>query len=449
MNVVIVGAGDMGRYIAEMLSKEQHNVVLIDKNARKLEKAYSTMDVAVRKGSGSDWQLLDELLDLSPQVLVALTGDDEVNLAACSIGKHLGYPRTVARVRDSRFLNNSRLDFSHVFSVDYFIAPELLVANDIVKYMISPGSVTVEHFAHGAVQLRTLIIPSKWKKGDKRLRELDLPSDVMVGLIRRNQGMTSTLIFPHGQDFILPGDEVTFIGNTEAISELHHFFGIPQRTIKSAVIIGGSLVAINLTKLLIQRGVAVTIIDKDYEKCTYLSERIPQCTVLQHDATDLDFINAENIGKADIIISCTRSDETNLLTACLGKEAGCEEVVAILTNLSFLPLVDRLGITYSVSPRICAANHILSQIFSRMITSLISLYDNQAEIMEINVSMESKVVGIPLSELGPYLPKDFLIAVIQNRGRVMIANGSRIISPGDTVIVITAPKHVNDIQKLF
>lgn len=449
MNVVIVGAGDMGRYIAAMLSKEQHNVVLVDKDARKLEKAYSTMDIAVRTGSGSDWQLLDELLELSPHVLVALTGDDEANLVACSIGKHLGYPRTVARVRDSRFLNNSRLDFSHVFSVDYFIAPEFLVANDIVKYMISPGSVAVEHFAHGAVQLRTLIIPSKWKKGDRRLRELGLPADVMVGLIRRNEGDSSSLIFPHGQDFILPGDEVTFIGDTDAISELHHFLGIPQRMIKSAVIVGGSLVAINLAKLLTQRGIAVTIIDKDYEKCVYLSEKIPQCTILHHDATDLDFINAENISKADILISCTRSDETNLLTACLGKEAGCNEAVATLTNLSFLSLVERLGISYAVSPRICAANHILSQIFSKMVTSLVSLYDNQAEIMEINVSMESKIVGIPLSELGHFLPKDFLIAMIQNRGRVMIANGSRIISPGDTVIVITAPKHVSDIQKLF
>lgn len=449
MNVVIVGAGDMGRYIAGMLSKEQHNVVLIDINARKLEIASSTIDLAVRLGSGSDWQLLDELLDLSPHVLVALTGDDEENLVACSIAKHLGYPRTVARVRDSRFLNSSRLDFSNVFSVDYFISPELLVASDIVKYMISPGSVAIEHFVHGAVQLRTMVIPAKWKKGERPLRELGLPQDIMVGLIRRADKLGFRVIFPHGEDFLLPGDEVTFIGESEAISELHRFFGIPQRIIKSVVIVGGSLTAINLAKLLVQREIDVRIIDKDYDKCVFLSEKLPQCAILHHNATDLEFFNAEKIGNADLLISCTRDDETNVLTACLGKEAGCNEAVAILTNLSYLPLVGRLGINYAVSPRICAANHILSQIFSETVTSLISLYDNQAEIMEINVSMDSEIVGIPLSELGSFLPQDFLIAVIQNRGRVMIANGNRIISPGDTVIVITSPKHVADIQKLF
>lgn len=449
MNIVIVGAGDMGRHIAAMLSKEQHNVVLIDNDPKKIEKVSSTLDIAVRVGSGSDWVLLEDLLELSPHVLLALTGDDETNLVSCSIARHLGYPRTVARVGDSRFLNNTRLDYSHIFSVDYFIAPELLVANDIVKYMVSPGSRAVEHFAHGAVQLRTLVIPSKWKKGDRSLKDLGLPSDVMVGLIRRPDKQGFRVIFPHGKDRLLPGDEVTFIGDAETVSNLHHYFGGIDRAFKSATIIGGSLTAVNLAKLLIQKEVAVKIIDKSYNKCAQLSEKLPQCTIVHHDATDLEFLHAEKIKNADILIACTRDDETNLVTACLAKEAGCEDVVAILTNLSYLSLVERLGVHYAVSPRISAANHILSQIFSGTVTSLISLYENQAEIMEINVSMDSKIVGIPLAELGPFFPEDFLIAVIQNRGRVMIANGGRIISPGDTVIVITSPQHVAEIQKMF
>jgi trk system potassium uptake protein TrkA len=117
--------------------------------------------------------------------------------------------------------------------------------------------------------------------------------------------------------------------------------------------------------------------------------------------------------------------------------------------MSYAPLAARLGINHTISPRILAANHILSQIFSGKITSLVSLYDNQAEIMEVNVSLDSKLVGIPLSELGPLLPKDFLIAMIQNRGRIMVAHGDRIISPGDTVIVITSPHHVTDLEKMF
>ena len=186
MNIVIVGAGDIGRYIAAMLSKEKHNVILVDKNSKILEEVAFSLDVATRHGSGTDWQLLDDLMELSPHLLIALTNNDEANLVTCSIAKNLGYPRTVARVRDNKYLNRTRLDFGRIFDIDYFLGPELLVANDILKYLISPGSIMVENFAHGAVQMRTFAVPAKWRKYDRPLSKLHLPPGMMVGLIRRD-----------------------------------------------------------------------------------------------------------------------------------------------------------------------------------------------------------------------------------------------------------------------
>ena len=458
MNIVIVGAGGVGRYIASILSKEEHNVVLIDPNAEKLAKAAQHIDVATRKGSGTDWQLMDDLLELSPEFLIALTNNDETNLVACAIAKHLGYPRTIARVNDNRFLNRTRLDFAHIFEVDYFIGPELLVANDIIKYMISPGSLAVENFAHGAVQLRTLALPEdKWKKSDIPLMDLNLPQGIIVGLIHREVREKEEkggkpirkVIFPHGKDCLLPGDEVTFIGETKAISELHHFIGVRQTTIKSVVIVGGTMTGLNLAKMLEWRNIDVRFIEKDYERCRFLAEQLPNSTIMNHDGTDIDFLKAEKIGTAEVFVACTNCDEINMVAALLGKEVGCDDVVVTLSNTNYTPLAAQLGINHAVSPRISTADHIMSQVLSGTVTSLVSFYDNQAEIMEINVSMDSKVVGIPLSELGPLLPKDFLIAMIQNRGRVMVANGNRIISPGDTVIVITSPRHIPELEKIF
>lgn len=250
MNIVIVGAGGVGRYVAAMLAKEEHNVIMIDLDLKKLEKASWNIDVATRQGSGTDWQLLDDLLDLQPQFLIALTDVDETNLVACAIAKHLGYPRTIARIRDNRFLNRTRLDFANIFEVDYFIGPEILVANDILKYMISPGSLAVENFAHGAVQLRTLSIPDKWKKHSIPLSQLDFQKGVIVGLISREVDGVKQVIFPHGEDVILPGDEVTFIGETGVITEIHQYIGAPTKKIKSVVIVGGSMTGFNLAKLL-------------------------------------------------------------------------------------------------------------------------------------------------------------------------------------------------------
>lgn len=459
MNIVIVGAGDVGRYIAAMLSKQEHNVILIDKNSKILEEVAFNLDVATRLGSGTDWQLLDDLIELSPNLFIALTGDDETNLVACAIAKHLGYPRTVARVRDNRFLNRTRLDFGRIFDIDYFLGPELLVANDILKYLISPGSLMVENFAHGAVQMRTFAVPAKWRKHDRPISKLHLPQGLMLGLIRRSKSKTidptyahdskHEIIFPHGTDHILPGDEITLIGESDVIADAHNFFNIPQKTVHSVAIVGGSLTAINLAKLLKNRSIDVRIIEKNYEKCCQLADQLPDCRIINEDATNLEFLKADKVGKTDIFVACTRHDEINLLTGLLAKEAGCHDVVTMLSNTNYVPLLPQLGLNYSVSPKISAAHHVLSQVLSGKVTSLISLYENQAEVLEINVSMSSKIVGIPLSELGQLLPKDFLIAVIQNRGRIMVAHGNRIISPGDTVIVMTSPHHAQELEKIF
>lgn len=443
--VVIIGAGDVGSYIAELLSKAEHSVVVIDLDKKKLEELSWRIDVATRLGSGTDWQLLDELMELAPSLLLALTNDDEANFVACSIAKHLGYPLAIARVRDSRYLNRTRLDFARMFDVDHFIGPEVLVAQDMMKYMVSYGALIVENFAHGAVQLRTLILGHQWKKESKALRELDLPEGIMVGLIKRGD----EVIFPHGDNHLQVGDEVTFIGETESMDDLNAYLSFEERSVKSVVIIGGSLVGINLARFLEKKDVAVRLIEENYEKCALLADLLTRTTIMNHDATDIDFLKEEKIGEADVVLFCTRHDEINLLGALLAKEVGAKDVVVMLCNPSYKTLVGELGINHVASPRTSAGNRILSQILSGTLNSLISLYDNRAEVIEIKVSMDASVVGIPLSELGPFLPKDFLITMIQNRGRIMVANGTRIISPGDTVIVMTDPKHISELEKIF
>lgn len=454
MNIVIVGAGGIGRYIAAILSKEEHNVVLIDTDPIKLEKASWNIDVGTRLGSGTDWQILDELLDISPDFFIALTRNDEINLVSCSIAKNLGYPKTIARVKDNRFLNRARLDFSHLFDVDYFICPELLVAHDILKYMLSPGSLAVENFAHGAVQMRTLEVPKTWKNSLLPLKNLDLPKGVIVGLIYREEALEGgkskkQVIFPHGHDVLLQNDEVTFVGETESMQELNHFLGVKPKGIKSVAIIGGGITGLNLAKMLEARQLSVKVIEKDHDRCQVLAEQLPQSTVMNHDGTDMDFLSAEKIGASEVLVACTANDEVNLLAALIGREIGCQEVVAVLSNTNYGNIATGLGINHAISPRVSAADHILSQILSGTITSLVSFYDNQAEVMEINVSSDSKVVGIPIAQLGPLLPKDFLIAMIQNRGRIMVANGNRIISPGDTVIALTSPRHIAELEYIF
>lgn len=453
LNIVLVGGGDLGSYVASILSKERHNVILIDTDPKVLEQL-STLDVATRLGSGTDWQLLDDLLEFSPDRFLALTGNDETNLVACSIAKQLQYPRTIARVKKRSYLNRMRLDFGRIFDVDSFIAPEVLVAHDIVKQLTQPYALHIENFANGTLQLRTYRIPPDWHSPQIPLKQFNLPANIIVGLILRKErdyleSGKKRLIFPHGEDTILPGDEVTFIGATEAINQIHHQFGIPEKEVHHVVLIGGSATALHLAHLLTEQHVHVSIIEKDYQRCCFLAEKLPSCTIMQHDARDLKFLESEQIGHMEILISCTSQDEINLLTALLGRQVGCQQAFVLLNHPEYIPILNQVGINHTASPRITATNHILTNLMSGRISSLVSLYDNQAEIIEIRVSMTSKIVGIPLLELGPYLPKDLLIVMIENRGRLMIAHGSHIISPGDTVIVVTSPQHIEKLEKIF
>jgi trk system potassium uptake protein TrkA len=446
MNIVIVGAGGTGSYLARLLSSEKHNVIVIDRNERKLEQLALTCDVATRAGSAGDWQLLDDLLELSPDMLIALTDDDDANLVACSLAKQLGYPTTIARVHDTRFLNRTRLDFGRVFDVDYFICPELLAANEILKYIVSEGSLTVEYFAHGACELRTFQIPPDWARSGVTLSKLGLPEGVMVGLIYRGK---KEVIFPHGADDLRIGDEVTFIGEVETIEALPKFFGVKKREIRSVVIVGGSPTGYQLARLLEKRNMGIRLIEKDYDRAAFLAEHLSSVTIVNHDALDIHFLLSEKINQADLVVSCMGHDETNLFMSLLAKEIGCDHVLMLLENQAHLPILQKLGISHAVSPILCASSRILSHVVTGSVNSLISLYENQAEIVEITVPLDSKITGIPLADLGPILPKDMLIAVIQNRGRIMIAHGSRILSPGDIVILITSPQHLSELEKIF
>ncbi len=455
MNIVIVGAGNIGCYLAKTLSNEEHNVIVVDRDPKALEKVAQNADVATRLGSGTDWQLLEEILEQSPQLFIALCSDDETNLVACALAKNLGYPKTVARIHQSSFLNRSRLDFSRLFFIDHFIGTEMILAHDIFNCIANPGNAAVQNFAHGAVQMRSIVIPENCELANQPISALKLPENLLIGIIERKPPfgedslMTQQIIFPRGNDRLMPGDEATLIGEWKVMNQLHQLFGTSSKEIKSVVIAGGSPVAMQVCHILEEEGIKVRLIEQDKGRCRYLAEHLPDTTVLNQDPTDFNFLISEKAYLADVFVACTDSNEKNILAASLAKQAGCKEVIALVSDASFSPLLKHLGIFYAVSEKISVANRILAIISEESVISVASLYENQAKIMEIKVSADSQIVGIPIADLGSYLPDNFLVAMIENRGRIMIAKGNTILTPGDTVIVICHPQHVDHLEKIF
>lgn len=447
MNVVILGAGKIGSYAASILAEEEHNVILIDKDEKALERVGRESDVACIQAAAPSTKLFDELIEHKPHLFFAATGDDEANLVSCSMAKNLGFPKTASRIHSRDYLNNSRLDFGRLFFVDYFIGPEVLAAQNLYQILLHSADLAVEHFAHGAIQMRTIQIPERWDKGSLPISKLTLPEDLIAGLIRRKKTSGEQILIPHGGDHILPGDQVTVVGEAKVMHRLHEIFLSPETTTRSVVLAGGSLIAIHLSHLLCQQKIHVRIIEKNAARCEELAELLPHATIINRDGRDPQLLRSERIQDADAFVSCTHFDETNLMIAALAKEIGCPKSIAQITNGQILPILEKLSVIPSLSPRVNVANRILSILDEETTLSVASLSCDAAKIVEMRVSPTSKVVGIPLSDLD--LPKGLLIAVIESRGRVMIGRGSRVLCPEDIVIAICHPIQIPKLQQLF
>ncbi len=445
MKIVILGAGIHGSFLAKTLAEEEHDVIVIDVDPKALERVSRVADVATRLGSGTDWKVLEELADLSPDLFIAMSSDDETNLVACTMAKNLGYPKTVARIRQNAFLDHSRLEFSRLFFVDHLLGTELTVAHELFKHIVTPQNQVIENFALGSVQLRTVVIPDNFKQAGVPLSDVKLNDHLLVGLIKRKE----LLIFPKGYDYLMPGDEATLIGDTHVMSSVTDFFGIPKTHISSVVIVGGSGTTIHLCKLLEEQHISIKIIEQDETRCEKLAKLFPKATILNHDGCDFAFLQEEQIEKADFFIASTQSHDTNILAAALAKEAGCNNVLALVSDESALPFLKKMGISNILSEKASLARQIHAIIENDAIISIASLYNSQAKIMEVKISPDSNLVGSPLSDLHANFPSDFLIAMIENRNGVMVPKGSSILTPGDTAIVICSPNSVSAMQKIL
>lgn len=455
MYIIIFGVSKLSAHIARILSQESHGVFLVDSDQNKLDQVSSDLDVSVLHELENPWMILQRLAPLKADAILALTENDEQNLTICKIAKQLDYPTTIAMIHNENYVNATKLNFNEIFSVDYFICPSLLTSQEIFKHIATPRSAGTENFAHGAIYMHTLTVPENWEHVEKRIMQIKFPRGLILGLIRRchydeNHFPTEKeIIFPHGKDVLKAHDEVTFIGKPDAINMLNSFFNIHYRPVKSVVLVGGSKVAVNLAHILQERNIETILIEKKEEKSKWLASILPKTTIIHQDGCNFQYLKMEQIGKMDAMVACTYHDEINILATTLAKKLGCERTIASIGDVQISGILEQVQIDHYVSPREAMANRILSIIQKNKILAVSSLYENQAKVLELKVSAQSPLAGIPIFELGMYLPNDFLIAAIQNRGRIMIADGNKIMCPGDTVIVITHPQHYIAIQKLF
>ncbi|MEX2472700.1 MAG: Trk system potassium transporter TrkA [Gemmatimonadota bacterium] len=446
MRVLIVGAGEVGFHLAQRLSEEKQDVVLIEADPDRADFAQNQLDIQTIVGNGASMSVLDEAGVKDARVIMAVTSRDEVNLIACLTAKKLGVDYTVARISNPEYYDRGSVLSREQMGIDLMVNPERECAWETYQLLQSAAATDVAHFAEGRLQLIGLRVlkgaPVAGKSMQQLGRELAGNHFITAAIVRN--GVTEV---PGPDSTIEVGDQVYMIAPTDEVALIPPLAGHPRFALKRVMIAGGSTEGVYLAKVLEQHKIECTILDRDRRRCVDMAAELPRSLVLHADATDLELLEMEGVAGIDGFVAATGNDETNLLSSLLAKSIGARKVVSLIDKFEYLPLVPRVGIDASVSPRVSTVNAILRYVRRGRVITVASLAGIDAEAIEFQVDADAPIAGKALKDIG--FPESGVVGAILRDGEIITPRGDDRILPGDDVIVFALPEAMDDVQALF
>jgi trk system potassium uptake protein TrkA len=441
MHVVVIGAGEVGTSIADSLDGS-HDVVVIDIDADRAEQLKYELDVMTLAGDGTSLSTLRQAGVEETDMVIASTDDDRTNLVACETAKTLADPFTIARTKSVEYLRTWEMT-EEAFGVDFMVCSDLLSAENVVRVVGLPAAVDVDPFAGGKVQMAEFQIMEDSPIAGQTVAEADrFESLTFAGLFRDGE-----MILPRGSTKIQAGDRAVVIGSPTSVQAFASDLA-PETTPGEAdeiVIIGGSEIGYHTARLLEERDLKPRLIEQDHDRARYLAEELPNTLVMEHDATDTEFLAREHVDEADIVVAALDSDEKNLLVSVLAKRLGTDRVVAIVDSADYVPLFEEIGIDVAINPRQVTAEEITRFTREGVAENVSVLENDQAEVLEFELSDGCGLVGRPIQEAVADLEGDIVIGAITRNGENIIPRGDTVLEPGDHIVVFVETSFVDEL----
>jgi trk system potassium uptake protein len=447
MKAVVIGAGEVGYHIAKFLSLT-HDVVVVEKDEEVAQRA-DELDIQVLHGNGANADILTSILH-DVDILIAVTGVDEVNIVACMTAKliirsHPGWreTKTIARVSNPDYIDVPVTSRAQV-GVDIMICPELALASEVAEVLSRPSAIDAEVFAGGKIQMMEFAVRPDNRLVGQKMQDLKLDDCCIVSAIfRKNE-----IIIPHGDDVIRANDHMVIIGKPRAMKELDRVFGGEGPHRIRILLIGCGIVGFYLAKLIDKDEKAdLKIIEYRKSRCIEVAEVLENALILNGDGTDVNLLREENIEEMDVVLAVTDNDEKNLLCSLLAKQMGAKKVIARADRSDYVPLFEMVGIDMAVSPREATVNEVLKLTMGRGIEKLATLEGEKAEIIEYTTSRNSKIVGKSLDRVK--FPKGAIVTMVVHNDEIIIPKGDFVIREGDRVIVFALSSAVPAVEKFF
>ena len=451
MQILIVGCGNVGQTLVQQLSKEGHNITVIEEKNAVLQDVVNSYDVMGIVGNGASYSIMKDAGIDKAELMIAVTDSDELNLLCCLIAKKAGNCHTIARVRNPIY--KKEINFiKEELGLSMVINPEETAANEAERLLKLPSATKIETFARGRAELVKLVIDENSRLCDKALKDIppDLKKQILISVVSRD----NQVYIPDGNFIIRAGDEITICGSSKNTINFFKKLGLPTAKVHSTMIIGGGETAVYLAQHLIALGIKVIIFEKDAVRCKELSDLIPQALIICGDGTDKDMLLEEGVTRVESFVALTNLDEENIMLSMYVKTINPKaKLITKVHRVTYGDIIGSLNIGSIIYPKNITADRIvqfvrgMSASKNSNIESLYRLNDDRVEALEFIVRTGSPVIGIPLAKLN--LKKGILIACINHNGEIISPTGDSVIKDRDSVIVVTTLTGLKDISDIL
>lgn len=447
MHVVIIGAGEVGWFLADRLQAEQHDVVVVERDPGRASAIAEQLDIQVVQGSGSVPSVLAEAGVANADFLAAVTQNDEVNLVACLLAKEHGVKTCVVRLQDEELSGSAGANLIKSVGADVVIDPDADTADEILELLHLQGADEVYPMAGGDLVVIGAVIGEDAPVAGRHLagiaRDHEPNWRFLFGAVTRGDVTT----IPRGDQQLLAGDHVRVLATRSARQDTLRLLGVPGGNAKRVMILGGGAIGTRVAEGLESEGVELTLLERDPARAKVLSEQLRRTVVVAGEITDTDLLAEESIGQMDAVIATTGEDAANVMACAYASAEGASFTVAVLHRLALLPLIRRFGINAAVSPRTASANAVLRQLRGG-VAAVTTFLESDAEVDELEIEPGSPADGATVSDL--HLPHDVLLgAVIRPGVPGAIVRGNTVLQANDHVIVFARPNALANARSFF
>lgn len=452
MKIIVLGAGKVGKTLIKHMSNEDHDIIVVDQNATKVEEVVNQFDVIGVVGNGGSYDILMEAGAQDANLIICVTTSDELNILAGLMAKKMGTKHTIARVRNPDY--SSQRDFMRnqlVFSM--IVNPELEAASEIRRVLSFPSAVKVDTFSRGKVELAEFFVEDHSRLNGVELSQLHkiTKTNILVCALSHNEDV----IIPDGNYVIKPGDHLYITGTHRDLSRFCLDIGVITTRIKNVIIVGGGKIAYYLSKQLSTQGIKVKIIEKDKNRCQVLAEKLPYVTIIHGDGSDDELLNEEGIENTDAVLALTGLDEENIVLSLSAKSLYHKKTIAKVTRMNYAGLSDVLKVDSIVAPKKIVASQIIRYVRAKMnkdndssVKTLYKIVDGEVEAIEFKVTEQFKYLHKTLNEMK--IKEHVLVAAIIRENEVIVPKGNTTMELNDYVIIVSRGeimKSLNDILR--